>query len=151
MSLIYLTRHGIVGDNETLSSEGTRHLLNIRKELNRCGFNPKNIFSSIADRCIETAKILAPNMMICVVKELSVFEEFEGLRIIADDMLYSIFHELPKRDILISCHDSAASVLALRILEKRGNRIDWRSISEELMWLEQGHGILVKKDTYTYF
>lgn len=145
MPLAYFTRHGRVEDGENISKIGKIELLSTLLKLSWLRFRPAAAFSSSAPRCVQTAKILAPKAEIKIQKSLFKFGPFSKFRGLTDEMIEPLIPELEKgNDILVVCHDSAAAVLALRLVELRGGTVNWNTLPREILFLDQGEGILVE-------
>lgn len=157
--MIYFTRHGRAdfGDGtlveKGISDEGRKELGAIKLKLTSFNFNPQVAISSKALRCIQTVCLLSDvkQDQCRIVKELGIAKSFHGLMGDADVILDSVISIIPSGfDAVVACHDNAATVLALRFIERKGKRINWNNIPRELIFLGQGHGLLVKEDNYIY-
>ena len=157
--MIYFTRYGRAdfGDGtlteKGISDEGRKELGLIKLKLSNFDFNPQVVVSSKALRCIQTACLLGGvrEEQCHIVKELGITGSFYGLVGDVDIILNPVISIISSGlDAVVACHDSTATVLALRFIEKTGKRIDWNNIPRELMFLRQSHGLLVGENDYIY-
>lgn len=157
--MIYFTRHGRAdfGDGTLtergINDEGRKELGAIKLKLTSFNFNPQVAISSKALRCIQTVCLLGDvkQDQCRIVKELGIARSFCGLVGNVDVILDPVISIIPSGfDAVVACHDSTATILALRFIERKGKKINWNDIPRELMFLRQGHGLLVKEDDYIH-
>ena len=153
MGKIYFTRHGQVGSGDYISEWGKSQLEEVRLKIAVAGFSGERILTSKAARCVETGGIIAPRARIIeICPALFKMLPFERILIIADDVLLEIMPLiLDDEDTVVVGHDCMATVLAMKVIEKRGAIIGWDSLLDEYEDLDMGHGFLVDGVKLTYF
>tara|TARA_B100000745_G_scaffold264509_1_gene189252 strand:- start:4196 stop:4696 length:501 start_codon:yes stop_codon:yes gene_type:complete len=158
----YFTRHGKCADDH-ITPNGIAELKQVRNKLDETGFIPKTVLSSTANRCIETAKVLAPDCPIKTSEELLAFADYryfvENEGHTPEDApekwnfsnwetaLNLVLSEKPS---LIVGHDSNSVILAFKLLETQGVAIDWHNQPDIFQNLDMGCGVLVVDNTFLH-
>ncbi len=164
MKPTFFCRHGQVGSRDTLSPEGKSECRYLRESLREvCDF--RTALVSTANRCLETAHVFmehAPVRSLFMDSELHVFVDY---RTFISPTIHHV--DVPPRtnfsnwatvvelfeeyqpDLVVG-HDCMPVILAFKLLERRGVKIDWHAQPRELTSLGMGCGVLVSDDTYKY-
>jgi phosphohistidine phosphatase SixA len=164
MKPTFFCRHGQVGSRDALSTEGYEACILLRELLyGTCAFETALV--SPANRCIETAQVLMGSVIekeFVVDSELRVFVDYQTfIAPLAQHIdvpprtnfsnwgtVVELYEE-HQPDLVVG-HDCMPVILAFKLLERRGVKIDWRAQPRELTSLGMGCGVLVSGDTYTY-